>query len=178
MPETLYAVTTTRKALEKPFAEHPRVLARDLLHAVLVFTHGKTSFMPHYVRSQIGQWYRVQLTSYTTDGEHLAGDIRLAAESLLDLAKSADIYPIAGRACQECGTDHPPEQPHNPQQLRYHYTFYRRHDRWPTWWDALEHCPPEVRQTWIDLLARAGVTVEDPNKDHKLMLAGGTTREN
>lgn len=170
MPETLYACTTSSKELEKPFAAHRRVLARNLLHAVYLSGEVRTPGLPCYVRSEIGQWYRVQL--WSSDGAELAGDIQLAG-NVVDLAKSADIYRAPGRVCQDCGIEHPPQQPHNPQQLRYHYTFYRRHDRWPTWWDALEHCPPDIRRNWIGLLARAGVTVEDPNKDHKLLLAGG-----
>lgn len=65
--------------------------------------------------------------------------------------------------CPECGAFHPPEQPHNRDALRYQYTFYDAHGRWPTWSDAMGHCPGDVQALWRHELARHGVDVyEEP----------------
>lgn len=61
------------------------------------------------------------------------------------------------RGCIECGREHEPGEPHDPQQLQYQYTFYDREGRWPTWNDALQHCSPEVQQVWLAMLREFGV---------------------
>ena len=33
--------------------------------------------------------------------------------------------------CRECGGSHSPDEPHNRDALRYQYTFYDAHGRWP-----------------------------------------------
>ena len=43
--------------------------------------------------------------------------------------------------CPECAVKHDPEQPHNRDSLTYQYKFYDQHGRWPTWADAMAHCP-------------------------------------
>ncbi len=70
------------------------------------------------------------------------------------------LLPAPAGTCQECAVKHQPEQPHNQQSLFYQYHFYGQHGRWPTWTDALAHCTPEVRQVWVECLAKHGVTVE------------------
>ena len=61
--------------------------------------------------------------------------------------------------CDQCATEHAPEQPHNPQ-LFYQYHFYNANGRWPNWMDALEHCPLEIQLLWLFELEIAGVDVE------------------
>ena len=59
--------------------------------------------------------------------------------------------------CPECAVAHAPEQPHNQQSLTYQYKFYDQYGRWPTWDDALAHCPPGVKAYWIEELAKRGI---------------------
>lgn len=72
----------------------------------------------------------------------------------------------AATGCPECGTDHPPEIPHNPQTLLYQYAFRSREaragreERWPTWRDAMAHCTPEVQEAWTQALAQHGVILD------------------
>lgn len=68
--------------------------------------------------------------------------------------------PTPEGTCPECAVDHTPEQPHNQQSLAYQYNFYNQHGRWPTWADALAHCPPYVRAAWVEGLGDHGVEVE------------------
>ena len=62
--------------------------------------------------------------------------------------------------CPECATAHSPEQPHNQQSLCYQYKFYDTHGRWPTWADAMAHCPEEVREHWRRELEARGILVD------------------
>lgn len=61
--------------------------------------------------------------------------------------------------CPECAVTHDPDQPHNQQSLAYQYKFYDEHGRWPTWADAMVHCPDHIKQFWIEELAKCGVVV-------------------
>ncbi len=61
--------------------------------------------------------------------------------------------------CPECGAFHQPEQPHNRDALRYQYTFYDAHGRWPTWADAMEHCAADVKADWKRELEARGIDV-------------------
>lgn len=63
--------------------------------------------------------------------------------------------------CPECAAEHEPEDPHNQQSLTYQYKFYAEHGRWPTWADAMAHCPEDVKAFWIEELAKFGVRVFD-----------------
>ncbi|MCK9160270.1 MAG: hypothetical protein WCR45_03000 [Bacteroidaceae bacterium] len=36
-------------------------------------------------------------------------------------------------------------------------SFYREHDRWPTWVDAMEHCTPDVKEWMIAALKTHGI---------------------
>ena len=62
--------------------------------------------------------------------------------------------------CPECGVKHDPADPHNAQSLAYQYDFYAKHERWPTWGDAMAHCTPETQRMWIAALEAKGVPVE------------------
>lgn len=61
--------------------------------------------------------------------------------------------------CPLCGAKHDSEQPHNRDSLAYQYKFYDKHGRWPTWKDAMEHCPDEIKAYWIKALTERGVSV-------------------
>jgi len=61
--------------------------------------------------------------------------------------------------CTECATKHAPEQPHNQQSLTYQYKFYDKHGRWPTWADAMKHCPEEIKNYWVEALKEHGIEV-------------------
>ena len=61
--------------------------------------------------------------------------------------------------CPICATKHEPEQPHNRQSLAYQYKFYDEHGRWPTWADAMAHCPDEIRNYWTRELEKRGIEV-------------------
>lgn len=58
--------------------------------------------------------------------------------------------------CPECAVAHSPEQPHNLYSLCYQYKFYDVHGRWPTWADAMAHCPPEIKAYWRTELEMRG----------------------
>lgn len=59
-------------------------------------------------------------------------------------------------ACTMCGRRHDPDQPHDAQSLHYQYAFRAEHDRWPTWKDAVAHCPEAVRTAWEAQLRALG----------------------
>lgn len=62
-------------------------------------------------------------------------------------------------ACPICAVKHEPDQPHNRDSLFYQYKFYFEHERWPTWEDAMSHCPIQIREIWIRELQAHGVKV-------------------
>jgi hypothetical protein len=61
---------------------------------------------------------------------------------------SLALLPAAPGLCQECAMEHPVTAPHNQKSLHYQYHFRQRHDRWPTWDDAMAHCTDEVKSDW------------------------------
>lgn len=60
-------------------------------------------------------------------------------------------------ACPECAVKHEPDQPYNRDSLAYQYHFYDKYGRWPTWADAMAHCPDEVKDFWTKALRERGV---------------------
>ena len=66
--------------------------------------------------------------------------------------------------CPICATAHGPAQPHNQQSLCYQYKFYDEHGRWPTWKDAMDHCPEDVKQLWQQALEEKGVDIDGSGK--------------
>ena len=60
-------------------------------------------------------------------------------------------------ACPVCAYNHGPNEPHFPGSAYYIMRFYRRHNRRPTWKDAMTHCPPEVQKQWTDELIERGI---------------------
>ena len=63
-------------------------------------------------------------------------------------------------SCPTCAYKHDPWMPHNKDSLAYQYKFYDEHGRWPTWKDAMEHCPDEIKNAWINALTERGVKIE------------------
>lgn len=61
--------------------------------------------------------------------------------------------------CPECAVVHDPMLPHNRDSLCYQYKFYDKYGRWPTWADAMEHCPQEIKDAWTQALTEKGVNV-------------------
>ena len=69
------------------------------------------------------------------------------------------LLPCKPDVCQECAVDHDATQPHNNQSLYYQYHFYAKHQRFPTWKDAIAHCDINTRKAWEkELRARAAWT--------------------
>lgn len=69
------------------------------------------------------------------------------------------LVPAPAGTCQECATDHLREMPHNLSSLYYKYHFYARHKRWPTWSDAMTHCPSYIKKAWTEELIKMGETL-------------------
>jgi hypothetical protein len=59
--------------------------------------------------------------------------------------------------CPECGTQHPPEKPHNQRSLPYKARFYEKNGRLPDWSDAMAHCSPLVQAAWRKALFSRGL---------------------
>lgn len=66
------------------------------------------------------------------------------------------MLPVAKGTCPECGRAHEAEHPHDQQSLTYQYRFYGMNGRWPTWRDAMAHCPDAVRKRWEEELMKLG----------------------
>lgn len=69
------------------------------------------------------------------------------------------LMPPAPDVCQECAVKHDPMMPHNRDSLYYQYAFYAKNGRWPTWADAMAHCPEEIKVYWTDALTEKGIEV-------------------
>ena len=75
--------------------------------------------------------------------------------------KDMKLLPPHPDCCQECAVRHDPEMPHNQKSLFYQYKFFQEHDRWPTWQDAMAHCPDDVKEAWIEALRQRGIEVNN-----------------
>ncbi len=79
---------------------------------------------------------------------------------IVNLALEGMLLPPREGLCQECAVDHEPTQPHNQQSLFWQYAFYRKSGgSWPTWKDAMAHCPADVQKFWRVELGKRGVEV-------------------
>jgi hypothetical protein len=76
----------------------------------------------------------------------------------------AFMLPPPSDCCQECAKKHDPDQAHNQQSIFYQYNFSNKHGRWPTWKDAVAHCPPEIQEAWKAELLKVGAWSE-PKED-------------
>ena len=70
------------------------------------------------------------------------------------------MLPAKPDRCQMCAMAHGLEEPHNRDSLFYQMFFYQRYGRWPTWADAIAHCPPLMQHLWKEELAKRGIAVE------------------
>lgn len=70
------------------------------------------------------------------------------------------LLPPPPGVCQECAVQHDPSQPHNKDSLYYQYSFFARHNRWPTWRDAIAHCDQGTQKLWIDELTKRNVKID------------------
>jgi hypothetical protein len=73
------------------------------------------------------------------------------------------IMPPPAGACTVCGRSpaHRPDEPHDAQSLYYQYAFFAEHGRWPTWRDALAHCPDDIKSLWEQALRERGAWPSD-----------------
>lgn len=73
------------------------------------------------------------------------------------------MLPTKPGTCPECGVAHDPRMPHNRDSLAYMYNFFDKHERWPSWADAMAHCSEDVKAYWRDQLNARGVEIgEEP----------------
>ena len=77
--------------------------------------------------------------------------------------------------CPECAVKHDPQQPHNRDSLAYQYKFYDQHGRWPTWADAMAHCPEEVKEFWARALKEMGCPIHEEDELGKIGKAESRT---
>lgn len=63
------------------------------------------------------------------------------------------IPPLPG-VCRICAARHDPAEPHDRDSLYYQNGFYRKHKRFPTWDDAMEHCSEAVKEEFREKLRR------------------------
>lgn len=87
-----------------------------------------------------------------------------ATGAVMDVkTNAATLLPPPPGVCQECAVDHAWNQPHNKQSLYYQMAFHATHGRYPTWSDAMSHCPPEVQTEWrprlVEQMRRHGLPV-------------------
>lgn len=71
------------------------------------------------------------------------------------------ILPPTAGGCAYCGDIHDQSEPHTLYSLTYQHKFRQQYGRYPTWADAMRHCPPAVRKRAIARLAAQGIVVED-----------------
>lgn len=71
-----------------------------------------------------------------------------------------DLMPAKEGTCPDCAVAHDPIQPHNRDSLFYQYKFYNENGRWPTWKDAMAHCPDDIKAFWVDALKKRGVKID------------------
>ncbi len=69
------------------------------------------------------------------------------------------MMPAKEGTCPECAVPHEESQPHNAQSMFYQYYFYNQKGRWPTWNDALSHCPDDVQSRWKSQLRLKGIKI-------------------
>ncbi|MFA6321649.1 MAG: hypothetical protein WCY36_07330 [Candidatus Omnitrophota bacterium] len=74
------------------------------------------------------------------------------------------LMPCAPDVCQECAVKHEVWQAHNYQSIYFQYKFHAEHNRWPTWRDAIAHCPEDVQKQWREKLIAMGAWPKDEVK--------------
>jgi len=97
--------------------------------------------------------------------EKKQGDLR---PKLIQIGKGQPGVPGSGvfmlgtppGTCPECAVDHKPEEMHDNRSLPYQYQFLNKNGRWPTWADAIAHCPPEYQKVAKEFLVEKGMWSE------------------
>ena len=77
----------------------------------------------------------------------------------INILKDGTLLPPAKGLCQSCAVDHVPEQAHNKDSFFYQMWFKKHYGRWPTWKDAVKHCPPHIKKFWKNELAKHGISI-------------------
>ena len=80
--------------------------------------------------------------------------------------------------CPMCAVKHDPEQPHNRDSLAYQYKFYDEFGRWPTWADAMAHCPEDIKRYWTEELGKRGIDIDErpETKSINIQISGGAEK--
>lgn len=73
-------------------------------------------------------------------------------EVINETRNAMTLLPPPEGTCIECAVDHSWNQPHNQQSLYYQMSFHSKNGRWPTWTDAMAHCPDNVKKIWREKL--------------------------
>ncbi len=64
--------------------------------------------------------------------------------------------------CEECDRDHEPAHPHNMDSPNYAKWFFAQHGRYPTWADAMGHCPEHEKEAWAWALNALEIDLNTP----------------
>jgi len=70
------------------------------------------------------------------------------------------LMPPKPDVCQECATKHEPHHPHNKESLYYQMAFKIKHNRWPSWNDAMAHCSNLIKKVWKQELESMGIRID------------------
>lgn len=84
----------------------------------------------------------------------------MAKEKIKIITAKPFLLPPRPDLCQTCAVKHNPELPHNATSFYYQTKFNMDHGRAATWEDAMAHCTPEMKETWIEVLNQRGVDVK------------------
>ena len=77
----------------------------------------------------------------------------------MDSIQEIKVVPPVPGSCKICATKHDPSEPHDRDSLYYQNQFYKKHKRFPTWNDAMNHCSAAVQEEYIKRLAKRGIFV-------------------
>lgn len=72
------------------------------------------------------------------------------------------VVPPPADCCQICGRKHPPNEPHDVQQIYYQVLFESMVGRGPTWADAVAHCSEAMKASWKEALLEKNAWTEPP----------------
>lgn len=78
---------------------------------------------------------------------------------------SLRLMPPKPGTCPECGGTHAAFQPHNRDSLYYRVRFWQKNGRWPSYADAMSHCPKDVQALWRSELTKLGIDMEEPSEN-------------
>lgn len=70
------------------------------------------------------------------------------------------VVPPSPGMCPICAAKHDPAEPHDRDSLYYQNWFRRKHKRFPTWEDAMEHCTDDVKEKFVRCLERRGIILD------------------